>query len=74
LFIYGLNRESQPDEMRNKEQSTMQWIIKESVEYTGKVPDIVWDKGEIGKEAMIRVFGKNSKDLINKLKKIIDVV
>jgi len=74
LFIYELNRETQPDEMRNKEQSTMQWIIQESVEYTGKVPDIVWDRGEMGKEAMIRVFGKNSKDLINKLKKIIDVV
>ena len=74
LFIYELNREAQPEEIRNKEQSTMQWLIKESVEYSGKVPDIVWDKGEMGKEAMIRVFGKNSKDLITKLKKIIDVV
>ena len=41
-----------------KEFSTMQWIIKESLDKNGKIPDVIWDKGSIGKEPMIRLFGK----------------
>ncbi len=74
LFTYEFVRVSQPDEIREKEHSTMQWLIKESVERTGKVPEIVWDKGAIGKEPIIRVFAENSQDLISKLNIIISVI
>ncbi len=52
----------------------MQWLIKESVERSGKIPDIIWDKGATGKEPIIRLFGKNSKNMIEKLEKIIRVI
>jgi len=71
LELYEFTRESQPKSIQEKDHSTMQWLIKESVKKTGKIPDIIWDKGSIGKEAIIRVFGNNSKDMIEKLQKII---
>ena len=40
----------------------------------GKIPDIIWDKGSIGKEPMIRLFSRTSKDMIQKLKEIIRVI
>ncbi len=70
LKIVEINREKQPVNIKNKEFSTMDWLIKETVEKKGKIPDIIWDKGSEGKEPMIRLFGKNSKEIIDKLKKI----
>ncbi len=52
----------------------MEWLIKESINKIGKIPDILWDKGSVGKEAMIRLFSKNSKEMIKKLKKIINLI
>ena len=71
LETYEFIRETQPKSIQEKEHSTMQWLIKESIERIGKIPDIIWDKGSIGKEPIIRVFGHNSNDMINKLQKII---
>lgn len=67
-------RESQPESIRKKEHSTMQWLIENSFNKTGKIPDIIWDNGSIGKEPIIRLFGRNSKEMILKLKKIVNLI
>ncbi len=74
LELKEIIREEQPEEIKKKEFSTMQWLIKESIDKIGKIPDIIWDKGAIGKEPMMRLFGKNSKDMIIKLKIIVDAI
>lgn len=71
LDLFEFKRESQPKDVEQQENSTMQWLIRESIQKVGKVPDIIWDKGSNGKEPMMRIFAKNSKDLIKKLKIII---
>ncbi|MFX1597390.1 MAG: bifunctional hydroxymethylpyrimidine kinase/phosphomethylpyrimidine kinase [Promethearchaeota archaeon] len=70
LDIVEIVREKQPNEIKAKEFSTMEWLIKETAEKKGKVPDLIFDKGSVGKEPMIRLFGRNSKEIIDKLKKI----
>ncbi|MFX0022242.1 MAG: thiamine-phosphate synthase family protein [Candidatus Hermodarchaeota archaeon] len=74
LDLQEIIREKQPEDVKKKEYSTMQWLIRESVEKKGKVPDIIWDKGAIGKEPMMRLFGKNSNDIIKKLEQIINLI
>lgn len=74
LELIEINREKQPKEIKQKEFSTMQWLIKDSIERKGKISDIIWDKGSIGKEPMIRLFGKNSTDIITKLEKIFKLI
>lgn len=74
LELEEILREKEPRKARNKEFSTMQWLIKESINKKGRIPDILWDKGSIGKEPMIRLFGKDSVDMIKKLKKIIKLL
>jgi len=74
LELHEIIRKDQPDDIKKKEFSTMQWLIKESVDKNGKIPDIIWDKGSIGKEPMIRLFGKSSIDMITKLKKILELI
>ncbi|MFX1455788.1 MAG: thiamine-phosphate synthase family protein [Promethearchaeota archaeon] len=74
LELIEINREKQPEEIKQKEFSSMQWLIKDSIERKGKISDIIWDKGSIGKEPMIRLFGKNSTDIITKLEKIFKLI
>ncbi|MBD3339365.1 MAG: hypothetical protein GF353_09665 [Candidatus Lokiarchaeota archaeon] len=70
LKLYEFVRERQPNAVKKKEHSTMQFLIEEYINKTGErvIPDIIWDNGAKGKEPMIRLFGKNSKDIIKKLK------
>ncbi|MHA2280629.1 MAG: thiamine-phosphate synthase family protein [Promethearchaeota archaeon] len=74
LEVEEINRDKEPEELKQKEFSTMQWLIKESIDRNGKISDIIWDKGSIGKEPMIRLFGKNSADIIEKLQKIFKLI
>ena len=74
LKLYEIKREKQPKGIKEQEFSTMQWLIKESINESGKIPDIIWDKGSIGKEPMMRLFGKNSDDMIKKLKIILNTI
>jgi hydroxymethylpyrimidine/phosphomethylpyrimidine kinase len=74
LELEEINRKKQPKFVKEKEFSTMQWLIKEVFYKKSKIPDIIWDKGSIGKEPMLRLFGKNSDEMIFKLKKIIELV
>jgi len=74
LELQEIIREDQPEEIKKQEFSTMQWLIKESIASKGKIPDIIWDKGAMGKEPIIRLFSKNSKNMIEKLKKIIEII
>ena len=74
LVLKEILRETEPENLKKKEFSTMQWLIKESINKNGKIPDIIWDKGSIGKEPMIRLFGKTSADIIEKIKKIINII
>jgi len=74
LELQEIIREKQPEKIKSEEYSTMQWLIKESVNKIGKIPDIIWDKGAIGKEPIIRLFGKNSKEMIEKLKIIVNTI
>jgi hydroxymethylpyrimidine/phosphomethylpyrimidine kinase len=47
-------------------KSTMEWGTKEVVKKLGYIPDVIFDKGGMGKEPMIRVLGKNPEEVIEK--------
>ncbi|HVQ00979.1 MAG TPA: bifunctional hydroxymethylpyrimidine kinase/phosphomethylpyrimidine kinase [Candidatus Thermoplasmatota archaeon] len=51
--------------------STMEWGTKQAIAALGRVPDVVYDEGGVGKEPMIRILGKNPADVLTKLKKLI---
>ena len=68
ITLQEIKREEQPKSVSQREYSTMQWLIQNSVKNMGKMADIIWDKGSIGKEPMLRLFSKNAKDMIEKLK------
>jgi predicted fused transcriptional regulator/phosphomethylpyrimidine kinase len=74
LDLQEIIREEQPEDVKKKEYSTMQWLINESIKKKGKIPDLIWDRGAMGKEPMMRLFSKNSNDIIRKLEQIIKLI
>ena len=61
------NRAEEPGQV-----STMEWGTSHVISELGSVPDVIYDKGGIGKEPMVRIFGSDPQDVIYKLQKIID--
>ncbi len=60
---------------RNEEperKSTMEWGTLHAIEKHGSVPDLIYDKGSVGKEPMIRILGKNPGEVFSKLVRILN--
>ena len=67
--ISYFDRKDEPEGVK-----TMEWGISEGIKNFGnfgKVPEIIFDRGGIGKEPMIRIFGGSSDDVAEKARKIL---
>ncbi|APT74497.1 thiamine-phosphate synthase [Thermosipho melanesiensis] len=69
--VYEHVRKLEPDEVKLKEGQSLRWGIANIIESLEYPPDMIYDKGFWGKEAMIRVFGRNPKEVVEKVKNII---
>ncbi|MEM4293090.1 MAG: thiamine-phosphate synthase family protein [Thermoplasmata archaeon] len=52
-------------------QGTMEWGIEQAVKNAGRVPDLIYDTGDVGKEPMIRLIAENPEKLLEKLRKLV---
>lgn len=59
LRISNFDREKQP-----KDTITMEWGTRSAIEKSGSIPDVIYDRGGKGKEAMIRVIGMDAKGIV----------
>jgi len=57
----SFSREDEPQGV-----STMEWGVSDAIRREGKVPDIIYDKGGVGKEAMIRLLGRDAFEVAGK--------
>ena len=46
--------------------STMEWGTNQVIKQHGFVPDVIYDKGAVGKEPIIRLLGKNPEEVVKK--------
>ncbi len=56
---------------KNVDGKTVSWGIKSAIKKLKSPPDVIYHKGDAGKEPMILVFGKTPKDVLMKLGKIV---
>ena len=65
LSISSFQRAREP-----KGVSSMTWGVHMAIQRAGGVPDVIYDKGGLGKEPMIRLLGTTPEDVLTKLKRI----
>lgn len=70
LAMVSYDRMLEPKNVKSK-GSTIEWGIKSAINNSKKMPDVIYHKGDFGKEPMILVFGKTPKDVLRKVLKII---
>jgi len=66
------DRREEPERIKRKEGATIPWGMENAIKKAGKMPDLIYHKGDIGKEAMILIFGKNPIDVLKKFYKLKD--
>lgn len=58
LKISSFDREKEPSNVK-----TMRWGTERAIEKFGGVPDIIYDRGAVGKEPMIRIIGEGALEV-----------
>jgi predicted fused transcriptional regulator/phosphomethylpyrimidine kinase len=74
LSLVEIDRMDQSLKISQTEDSSMSWIIKNIYDQNKRIPYIIWDIGELGKEPMIRLFARSTEKLLEKIKIILSCV
>jgi hydroxymethylpyrimidine/phosphomethylpyrimidine kinase len=70
-FLIGhFDRRLEPKRVKEKEGSSLEWGVGEVLRKMKRVPDFIYDEGDLGKEPMIRVLGKNPMEVVQKILKV----
>ncbi len=70
FIISSYNRSAEPDKIKTKEGSSIKWGIKHAIKKFETPPDIIYHKGDFGKEPMIIIFAKTPASIIEKISKL----
>jgi hydroxymethylpyrimidine kinase / phosphomethylpyrimidine kinase / thiamine-phosphate diphosphorylase len=71
-FLVGhFDRKLEPKRVKEKEGSSLEWGVGEVLKRMKRVPDFIYDEGDVGKEPMIRVLGKSPVEVVGKVLKAV---
>ena len=70
LVISSYDRSTEPEKIKTKEGSSIEWGIKYAIKKLEKPPDVIYHKGDFGKEPMIIIFAKTPALIIEKVSKL----
>jgi len=68
FVVLSYDRTKEPTKVKRQENSSIIWGMSSILKT--KCPDLVYHKGDFGKEAMILIFGKTPNDVIKKVSKL----
>ena len=68
--VASYDRTKEPKKIKRKEGSTVAWGILAALS-NNPLADVIYHTGDIGKEPMISLFGRNPTEVVNKIKAIL---
>jgi hydroxymethylpyrimidine/phosphomethylpyrimidine kinase len=68
--VTSFDRKEEPREIKEAEGSSLEWGVEWILRRSEGIPDIIYDEGDRGKEAMVRVIGRNPVEVVDKVVKI----
>lgn len=60
LTVSSYDRREEPEEIKKMEGMTVPWGIEQAIKKVGKAPDVIYHRGDWGKEPVITIFGRSS--------------
>ncbi|MBI3013512.1 MAG: bifunctional hydroxymethylpyrimidine kinase/phosphomethylpyrimidine kinase [Candidatus Tectomicrobia bacterium] len=70
LSVVPFDRQEEPAALKEREGASLEWGVQRGIDTLGKVPEIIWDRGDFGKEAMVRVLGGTAQEVAQVVVKI----
>ncbi len=67
FVIASFDRRREPKQVKEKEGSSLEWGVEEVLKKSQRIPDFIYDLGDVGKEPMIRALGRNPMEVVNKV-------
>ncbi len=71
LKVSSYDRKQEPLKNKKKDGGTVPWGIRTAITSLKTPPDVIFHKGDFGKEPMILIFGKNPEDILRKILKML---
>jgi hydroxymethylpyrimidine/phosphomethylpyrimidine kinase len=68
------DRGAEPEERRETEGRTMQWGARQAFQGTAETPVAVFDRGDVGKEPMVRLLATDASGLVDRTLSLLDAV
>jgi hydroxymethylpyrimidine kinase/phosphomethylpyrimidine kinase len=68
--VASYDRTKEPKKIKRKEGSTVAWGILAALS-KNPIAEVIYHTGDIGKEPMICLFGRNPREVVNKIKAIL---
>jgi len=57
------DRREEPEDVKKAEGKTISWGADQAIRRSGKVPDLIYHKGDVGKEPMINLLGRTALEV-----------
>ncbi|MBI5859447.1 MAG: bifunctional hydroxymethylpyrimidine kinase/phosphomethylpyrimidine kinase [Nitrosarchaeum sp.] len=70
LLIFSYDRSTEPKNVKNKEGSSIEWGVKYAIKNSEEPPDVIYHRGDFGKEPMIIIFAKTPTLIIEKISRL----
>lgn len=67
FLVDHFDRRLEPKRVKGREGSSLEWGVGEVLRKMRRIPDFIYDEGDVGKEPMIRVLGRNPMEVIKKI-------
>jgi len=67
LDAVGFDRAEEPPDVKAREGSSLEWGTKDALSRCGSVPDAVFDGGDVGKEPIVRILGRDPWEVAKKV-------
>ena len=61
------SRAEEPPDVKQREGSTLEWGTATVIRRLGRVPDLIFDRGEVGKEPVIRLIARDPEEIVARM-------
>jgi hydroxymethylpyrimidine/phosphomethylpyrimidine kinase len=68
--VASFDRADEPAEVKLREGSSLEWGTTDALTRHKGIPDAVFDRGDVGKEPIVRILGRNPAEVADKVLKI----
>jgi hydroxymethylpyrimidine/phosphomethylpyrimidine kinase len=65
--VRAFDRAREPEAVKKREGGSLEWGTETVLSEDAEMPDVIYDRGEIGKEPMIRVLGRTPHEVVDKV-------